>query len=368
MPPTGSPIATEAVVVPPEELAAKPLPPWRRASRFVLRALPWVPASVATLWAYGALHFDFPVLGPAVAGAYMLVVAAVLLVAKKPGRRLASVCAMFLLVLVWWSSQRPRNDRPWQDDVAALALADIDGDHVTLHNVRNIDYTTETEFNVRWETRTVDLSQITGIDLFITYWGSPWMAHPILSFQFADADPICFSIETRKELGEGYSALAGLYRRYELIYLVADERDVIRLRANYREGESVYLYRSAGSASMARERFLEYVGAVNALRETPRWYNAITTNCTTSIRAQHPRSERLPWDWRILANGKADEMLYERQQIATDGLSFEELKQGALINDAARSADQSPDFWRLIRDGRPGFGAPAQAVGEDVRN
>lgn len=368
MPATDSPSATEAGVVAPEELAARALPRWRRAGRFVLRALPWVPAGMATIWAFGALHFDFPVMGPAVAGAYLLIVLAVVLLAKKPGRRLAIVCALFALVWVWWSSQRPRNDRQWQDDVANLAWADIDGDQVTLHNVRNIDYTTETEFTVRWETRTVDLSRITGIDLFIAYWGSPWMAHPILSFRFADADPVCFSIETRKEVGEGYSALAGLYRRYELIYVVADERDVIRLRANYREGESVYLYRSAGSASMARERFLEYIGAVNALRESPRWYNAITTNCTTSIRAQHPRSERLPWDWRILANGKADEMLYERRQIATDGLAFEELKKGALINDAARSADQSPDFWRLIRDGRPGFGAHDQALGEDVRN
>ena len=126
--------------------------------------------------------------------------------------------------------------------------AEINGDEVTLHNVRNCDYRTETDYTPRWETRTVRLSQLTGIDLAINYWGSPWMAHPIASFQFADAPPLCFSIETRKEIGESYSAIGGLYRQFELIYIVADERDVIRVRTNFRHGEDVYLYRTTGAA------------------------------------------------------------------------------------------------------------------------
>src|SRR5438067_5377566 len=157
------------------------------------------------------------------------------------------------------------------------------------------------------------------------------------------------------EMGENYSAIGGIYRQYELIYVVADERDVLRVRTNYRQGEDVYLYRVLTSQAQARERFLEYVHALNALRTHSRWYNAITTNCTTSIRAQRPTNERMPRDWRILLNGKGDEVLYERHLIATGGLPFAELKQRSHINERARAADKDPDFARLVRAGLPGF-------------
>lgn len=182
------------------------------------------------------------------------------------------------------------------------------------------------------------------------------MAHPIVSFQFKDAPPLCFSIETRREVGEGYSAIGGLYRRYELIFIAAEERDVVRVRTNYRKGEDIYLYRLTVSVKQARERFLEYIASINALHRRARWYNAITSNCTTSIRAQHPSGERAKWDWRMLLNGKADEMMYERGAFRTDGLPFAELRQRAWIDEAAQAADASPDFSRDIRAGRPGFG------------
>ena len=234
----------------------------------------------------------------------------------------------------------------------ATAWADINGDEVTIHNVRNCDYRTATDFTPHWETRTVRLSQITGIDLAINYWGSPWIAHPIVSFQFSDGLPLCFSIETRKTIGQQYSTLAGLYRQYTLIYVVADERDVIRLRTNYRR-EDVYLYHTLASPEQGRQRFREYISTLNALHESPRWYNAVTSNCTTSIRAQRAAKLRTPWDWRILFNGKADEMLYQDHAVATGGLSFTELKQRSLINDRARGADQDPDFSRIMREGLP---------------
>ena len=185
------------------------------------------------------------------------------------------------------------------------------------------------------------------------YWGSQYIAHPIASFRFADALPICFSIETRKRIGQEYSALRGLYRQYTLIYIVADERDSIRVRTNYRHGEDAYLYHVVGSPEQARERFLEYLKALNILNTHPLWYNAITTNCTTNIRTQRPILKRIPWDWRILVNGKADELLYERHLIAAGGLPFVELKQRSHINERARAADQDPDFTRLIREDLP---------------
>lgn len=327
----------------------------RRAARVLAWIAAWLTAAVCMLWAFGALRYDAPVAPAIVAWIFALAVIAAVVFVRGAWRKLACALLAFALVLTWWLTLSPSDDRPWQPDVARTAWAEIEGDVVTLHNVRDCDYRAEFDYTPRWETRVVRLSRITGIDLAINYWGSPWIAHPIVSFQFSDAPPVCFSIETRKEVGETYSAIGGLYRRFELIYVVATERDVVGVRTNHRRGEDVFLYRTTFTPEQARERFLEYLRSLDELRREPRWYNAATTNCTTAIRAQQPPGERMPWDWRFLLNGKGDEMMFERGALATDGLPFEELKRRALINDAAKSAGASPDFSRLIREGRPGM-------------
>jgi len=312
---------------------------------------------VALVWATGALWFDFPWpdLRPAAAVCFAVFAIAALFLLRSSLAKEAALFAMVASVAGWWLTLQPQQDRDWQPDVAEPAWAESNGDEITLHHVRNCDYRTESDYTPRLEKRTVRLSQLTGMDVAICYWGSPWMAHPIVSFQFANAPPVCFSIETRKEKGEGYSALGGLYRQYELMYVVADERDVLRLRTNYRTGEEVYLYRTTLTPETARARFLEYVTSVNELRSTPRWYHALTTNCTTAIRGQHPAGERLPRDWRLLVNGKMDEMLFDLGILATGGLDFAALKERARINSAAKSAGTAPDFSQRIRAGRPGF-------------
>jgi hypothetical protein len=306
---------------------------------------------IAAAWAFGAIWFDGPFrAGNKIAAVLLAIAFVVTLFFVRPfWRKLGVFTVLFAGVLIWWLTIKPTQDSDWQPDVAQEAWADIQGDKVTLHNVRNCDYRTETDYTARWETRTVRTSQITGVDLAINYWGSPWIAHPIVSFQFADAPPVCFSIETRKKVGQSYSAIEGLYRQFELIYIVADERDVIRVRTNYRKGEDIYLYHTTISPAQARERFLEYIHSLNSIRDKPRWYNAVTTNCTTSIRTQHPPGERMPWDWRILLNGKGDELMYERHLIVTGGLPFAELKLRSLINSRAQAANDAPDFSQRIR-------------------
>jgi hypothetical protein len=326
----------------------------KRLSRWLGDLLVAVVGLIATAWLFGAVWFDGPFgTGNKLAAAVLAAAFVVVLLFVRPfWRKLGIFVVLFAGVLIWWLTLSPANDSDWQPDVAQKAWADIQGDEVTLHNVRNCDYRTETDYTPQWETRVVHLSKLTGIDLAINFWGSPWIAHPIASFQFADAPPLCFSIETRKKLGQTYSTIGGLYRQFELIYIVADERDMIRVRTNYRK-EDIYLYRTTISPAHARERFLEYIHSLNALRNKPRWYNAITTNCTTSIRTQHPPNERLPWDWRILLNGKGDELMYERHLIVTGGLPFAELKTRSLIDARARAANDSPDFSKLIREGLP---------------
>ena len=326
-----------------------------KALRFLIVALGGLVGLIAIAWAAGALYYDLPIAGLRLplALVYGLAMLTALFFTKGRWRAMGLVAAGFAVVLAWWFTIKPSNEGNWQPDVAQLAWAEINGDEATLHNVRNNDYRTETNYTARWETRTVHMSQVTGVDLAINYWGSPWMAHPIASFQFADTPPICFSIETRKQLGQSYSAIGGLYRQFALIYIVADERDVIRVRTNYRHGEDIYLYRTTMTPSQARERFHEYLRSLNQIRDHPRWYNAITTNCTTSIRDQHPIAERMPWNWRLLLNGKADELMFERHTIATAGLSFPELKARSLINARAKAADALSNFSELIRVGLP---------------
>jgi hypothetical protein len=330
------------------------MPNLMRVLRWAGALLVLLTAIIAIAWAFGAVWFDAPFgnANKVVAGLLALASAIALAFVRPFWCKVGVIVLLFGGVLAWWLTLSPTNDSDWQADVAQKAWADIQGDDVTLHNVRNCDYRTETNYTPHWGTRTVRMSQITGIDLAVDYWGSPWIAHPIVSFQFADAPALCFSIETRKKLGQTYSTIGGLYRQFELIYIVADERDVIRVRTNYRK-EDIYLYRTTISAAHARERFIEYIHSLNALRNKPRWYNAITTNCTTSIRTQHPPHERVPWDWRILLNGKGDELLYERHLIVTGGLPFVELKTQSLINTRAKRADASAEFSQLIRVGLP---------------
>ena len=266
----------------------------------------------------------------------------------------------FVAVLAWWLTLSPSNDRDWQTDVDRTAWAEIAGDAVTIHDMRNFDYRTETDYRPVWETRTYDLSKIRAADLFLTFWGSPWIAHPIVSFEFANGEHLAISVETRKVVGQEYSALLGFFRQYELIYIVADERDVIRLRTNYRIGEEVYLYRSTVAPQAVRAVFLDYLHAVNSLHERARFYNALTSNCTTNIRLHTSAmpGSLPPWDWRLLLNGKSDEFAYQHGRLVTAGLSFDALKGQAHINEAARAADQSPQFSALIRAGRIGFEGP----------
>jgi hypothetical protein len=333
----------------------------KRLLSFLGVLLFWVVILGWTAWAFGALWFDCPVAVPGHALALIyLVMVLVLLTLWVRGRRtgVLGVVALTALVTLWWSLLKPSNQRDWQSDVSREPWAEVNGDLVTIHNVRNFDYRSEDrtgESNPRWETRTVRLSQLTGLDAFLNFWGVSWMAHPILSFQFQDAPPVAISIETRKEKGEAYSALGGLYRWYELVYIVGDERDLIRVRTNYRTGEDVYLYRTTMPREEIRERFLEYIRSMNELHAHPRWYNAITANCTTSIRSQRSIAARTPWDLRILLNGGIDEMFYERGLLVTEGLSFTELRRRAHINAAAKASDQDPEFSRRIRTGIPGF-------------
>jgi hypothetical protein len=311
---------------------------------------------LAIAWCAAALWFD----GPAnrwwagmFAGGLVIGCCVILLQIRPYWRALwwAGICVV--AVVGWWLLIPPSNDRDWYPEVARQPYAEIDGNQLRIYHLRNFDYQSETDFTEQWETREYDLDKLVGVDLFLSYWGPRKIAHTITSWEFADGSHLAISIETRKEKGESYSAVRGFFRQFEIYYVVADERDVIRLRTNYR-GEQVFLYRLNTPPEHAKTILLDYIREINELAEQARWYNALSHNCTSAIRyhAQHVGLAR-PLDWRIFANGYLDELGYERGSVDRS-LPFEELRRRSDITEQAKAADLNMSFYRQIREGLPG--------------
>ena len=274
---------------------------------------------------------------------------------QRRGWPLLPFAVASVTLIAWWATITPSHDRAWQTDVARMPVAEIDGDRVTLRNVRDFSYRTADDFTASWHDRTVDLGRLESLDLYSVHWMGDDIAHTMVSFGFADADPIVISIETRKEVGEEYSTLAGFFRRYELIYVVGEERDLVGLRTTWRDPpEHVYLFRIDVPQAAMRRLFEAYLDEINALARQPKFYNTATTNCTTDIvgriRSYNPG---MPFSWKMLLSGHFAELIYD-YGVMNQSLPFAELRARSLINERARAADSAPDFPRRIREGLPG--------------
>jgi hypothetical protein len=328
----------------------------RRAFRGLLLASIGLVLIATTLWAALAICFA-DLRGPkprhGLAALFLAaVIAAVVFVRPRRFRWLVPPL-FFLAVLAWFFSLAPSNDRDWSPEVARLSYADVAGHRVTVRNVRNFSYRAEADYTPAWEDRTYDLDRLRTMDLMLVYWGSQAIAHAMVSFDFDDGQYLACSIETRKERGESYSAVQGFFRQYELIYVFADERDVVRLRTNYRK-EDVYLYRTRVTPERARAIFLSYIDRANKLRDRPEWYNALTANCATSL-LPHAKAGGGKGEMSIdvLLSGHAARQAYRNGVIDTS-MPLDELEARSRVNDVALGTrDGDPDFSTRIRANLP---------------
>ena len=329
-------------------------PAWLRLLGGVLAG---VTVAVVAAWTAGAIYYS-PIPGDGLrtglALAFVGGTALAFIVLPRRRRTLVGFGGVFLLLVLAWMQIAPSNDRNWQPEVAVAPWAEIDGDRVTLHGVRNLEYRTETDFTARWEDRTYSLQALDSVDLIAVYWAGRAIAHIMVSFGFAGKDFLAVSIETRKERGEGYSTIGGFFRQYELVYVAADERDVIGVRTTHRQpNEEVYVYRLQTPRENIRRVFLHYLETMNDLRERPQFYNTLTTNCTTSI-LLHTRvnPDAAGLSWKVLLSGYVPQYAYERNRLDTSR-PFPELERISKVNDRARAADRDPAFSQRIREGLP---------------
>jgi hypothetical protein len=260
----------------------------------------------------------------------------------------ATVLAPFV---VWWAVQRPSNQRDWTPDNARTARAEFRGDSVWVHDVRNADYATTARYTVRWEERAYDLREVERAWFLVEPFSKDWRgpAHTLVSFQFAGGRFLAVSAEIRKEKGERFSPWKGLLRHFEMMYVVADERDVVRLRTNFRR-DPVYLYPVRATPAQARAMLVDMLQRANHLAEHPEWYNTLTNTCTTSIVSHVNRisPEKVPFSVKVLFPGYSDRLAYDLGLIDTD-LPFEQARERFHVNARALQAGASPDFSLRIR-------------------
>ncbi|MCH7384735.1 MULTISPECIES: DUF4105 domain-containing protein [Acinetobacter] len=267
-------------------------------------------------------------------------------------------CVAFACSLAWYFSLDARQDRDWNPEVAEQLHYEKNGDIVQLHNVRNFDWHADGSYDIRWEDRSIDLNKITGINVITSYWMGPQIAHTLVSFDFADQKPLVFSIEIRKEKGEDFSAIGGFFRKYELSLVASDEKDLIYTRSNIRH-EQVYLFPVKMPAPERKALFIEYLHKADELRAEAKWYNTLTSNCTTLVfdMVQAINPQRLPKDYRLLASGYLPNYLYDLKAL-NQNYSMKEWYRLAHINPRAEQYEQQPNqsseyFSDVIRTGLP---------------
>lgn len=334
-------------------------PPSRifRIGRFFVRGIWNVVKLLALLWATLAIYYSnlpWDTARLTLATAFSFIGLWALWITKKPKIHRA-FAGLFLVVVVWFSSISPTHDRIWAREVAAMPRAIIEGDRIRIIGVRDFFYRQWNEFDANYHEREVDLSDLTSIDFFVSYWKDGPIAHTFLSFNFDNAPPVCVSIEVRNEEHEGFAPIASIFKQFELIYLVGEERDLVRTRTNFRN-EDVYLYRLRTKPEDARNLFLIYLKRINELAENPEWYHLLKSNCTLNIiRYKKEMRGSGRYDYRHLVNGWVDRYLYETG-LLDNSISFRELRKKSLINEVAKETGDdisALEFARRIRQGLP---------------
>lgn len=325
---------------------------------FVVIALAmFVVISISMLWGALAIWFKLPVPEAwkiAVILAFLLpgFFALVHVFTWKTHRAILIYTVLFGCLIGWWMTITPPTDDDWSPDVAKQVTGKFDGDLLTLTNVREFEWRTKEDFTERWTERTYDLSKLIAVDMFLSYWGDPKIAHFMMSFSFSDGETLAWSVEVRRVKGGNFSPVADFFKGNTLVILASAESDVVGVRSNIR-GEDVHMFRLRPPVKGMQELMREYVQDANSLAEKPQWYNSLTTNCTTVVfKMITAFDDRIPLDWRVILNGYLPEYVYGRGGLNTDH-TVDELRELGLITERAKANGLNDQFSHAIREGVP---------------
>src|SRR5215469_13854626 len=311
---------------------------------------------LSAIWANLAIAYQLPGsaglrIAACLALALMAVAALAAVVLRRRWRAVLIYAAACLLVIGWTISINASNDKNWAADVAHGVTGTIDGDRLTVRNLRDFSWRTETDYTEHWEQRTYDLSKLRSLDLFLVYWMGPSIAHTIMSFGFEDGRYLDFSIELRRTQNDQYSAIAGFFKTHELVYIGADERDLMTLRKA--RHEQIQLYRLRTPPDRARALLVEYIEQANDLAAHPKFYNTLTTNCTTAIFGMmRAVTSSIPFGWRIILTGHLPSYLYEHGAVDTR-IPLEELRQRADVTSRVDASLSEVEFSARLRESVP---------------
>jgi hypothetical protein len=311
---------------------------------------------LSAVWANLAITYQLPGhsglrIGASLALDVIALAALAGIVLRRRWRFVPIYAVAYAIFLAWSASISASNDKNWAADVARGVTGIVEGDRLSVSNVRNFTWRSEADYTENWEQRTYDLAKLRSLDLLLGYWMGPSIAHTIMSFGFADGRYLDFSIELRRTKNDQYSAVAGFFKTHELIYIGADERDVMTLRKV--RDEHIQLYRLRTPPERARALLVEYIKRANDLAEHPRFYNTLTTNCTTTIfNMMRAVTSSIPFDWRIILTGHLPDYLYEHGAVDTR-ISLEELRQRADVTSRVEADLNEVEFSSRIREGVP---------------
>ncbi|MEP2029145.1 MAG: DUF4105 domain-containing protein [Paracoccaceae bacterium] len=271
---------------------------------------------------------------------------------RRPARSIAVFAFAFTAIVIWWSSIQPPNEGHWAADVARQVTGVIDGDIMTLNNVREFEWHSENDATENWTTRTYDLSQVQSTDLFMSYWDGPNIAHFILSFGFEGGEYLAWSIEVRRQVGGGFSPIADFFKENTMVIVASEEQDVVGVRSNIR-GEDVRIFRVVTAPELRRHLIEELVNNSNALSEQPRFFNSLTSNCATTVVGMlRDIDVDIPFDWRLVVNGYLPDLIYDRGALDTR-LPMSELRERGKIKSRAQAVGLNNGYSDAIRIGVP---------------
>ena len=312
----------------------------------IIMVLVWV-------WSCGALRFLVGVPGFVVLPIMAIVPIVVIRSLKWKRSVIVGAGILFVIVFVQLLFEKPKRYKDWIESCKKPPIVRISKDMgmVKIDNVREFKWRSVDDYDAAWVTRSYYLDQLDSLDLIVEPLGdSKLFAHSMLSFGFGPERKVVISAEVRKEEGESFSLLPGLYKQFELMYQVNSERDALTLRG-CEEGTQLYIFPIKANQEFMKSLFLSMTEKAGKLTDEPKFYHSLRANCTTEL-FDHIKKNydgSISYGRGVLFPAQSGKVLHEMGWMDTDldyDAAMEQFRSGMRV----RKFADNPDFSKKIRE------------------